>query len=277
MKDLYLIAGISRQAVQQAKGRLCKRIQQQNEFFELADRIRKDHPRAGCRKMARELRCRGWGRDKLEDLLLSKGYRVVYRRRYIKTTQRQSLYHYPNLIRGLQIDDINQVVQTDITYYRVNNRFYFLTFLQDVYSRKIVGYAVSETLEATANVKALQMMLNHRKSRNVAKLIHHSDKGSQYICGPYIKLLKSNDIKISMCDQAWENAYAERINRTIKEEYLDGWQINSYQQLKVKVKRAVRHYNQARQHQSLNWNTPVNFENKIKITGGKNREKLIIY
>lgn len=115
MTDLYLIAGISRQAVYKADKKQRERDQRQSKFFEQADQIRKDHPRVGCRKMAWELRCPGWGRDKLEDFLLGKGYRVKYKRRFIKTTQRQCIYSYPNLIQGLKIDNINKVIQTDIT------------------------------------------------------------------------------------------------------------------------------------------------------------------
>ena len=117
MKDLYELAGSSRQAVHKFEKRVRDRHAVQYKIFKQVDRIRKVHPRAGCRKMAVELCESGWGRDKIENMLLDTGYRLRYKRRYQKTTQRQHLYHYPNLIAGLQIDDINQVMQTDITLY----------------------------------------------------------------------------------------------------------------------------------------------------------------
>lgn len=260
MKLLYQIADMSRQALHKSNKRMVERCVHQHQIFEQADAIRKEHPGVGCRKMGRALRKPGWGRDKLEQLLLNGGYRVIYRRRFVKTTQRQSIFHYPNLIEGNNVDGVNQVVQTDITYYRVKDRFYYMTFIKDIYSRRILGYNVSSSLHASSNVKALKMMLTQRKEHSLLQMIHHSDKGSQYISKPYLKLLQDNKIRISMCDAAWQNAYAERLNRTIKEEYLDGWSIKNYEELKRSVRKAVKHYNEKRQHQSLQWNSPINFE-----------------
>ncbi len=112
--------------------------------------------------MARQLPCRGWGRDKVEQLLLNSGYRVFYRRRFKKTTDHRREFYYPNLIEGMELNDMNQVVQTDITYYRIGEQFYYLTFLIDVYSRRIVGHAVSKSLHAQANIRALTKMLQLR-------------------------------------------------------------------------------------------------------------------
>lgn len=260
MKILYQVAGMSRQALHQSNKRTHFRCVQHEKIFEQANAIRKEHPGEGCRKMARVLRKPGWGRDKVEQLLLDQGYRIIYRRKFVKTTQRQLIFNYPNLMEGKKVDGINQVVQTDITYYRVRDRFYYLIFIKDIYSRRILGYSVSSSLHAQSNVNALKMMLAQRKGHSLLELIHHSDKGSQYIYHPYLKLLTDNQIRISMCDAAWQNAYAERLNRTIKEEYLNHWSINSYKQLKTLVRKAVRHYNEKRPHQSLQWTSPVNFE-----------------
>ena len=96
--------------------------------------------------MALDLRSKGWGRDKTEQFLLQSGYRINYPPNYKRTTYAQHHLHYPNLIEGLELNNINQLVQTDITYYRVGERFYYLVFLIDVYSRRIVGYALNKTL-----------------------------------------------------------------------------------------------------------------------------------
>lgn len=247
-----------------------------NKFFEQAVLIRKVHPHVGCRKIARQLREPGWGRDKIEQLLLHNGYRVQYPRNYTKTTHRQRQYTYPNLIEGMELNNMHQVVQTDITYYRVGERFYYLTFFIDVYSRYISGYAVSKTLEARANINALKMLLRNRPYDH-SKLIHHSDKGSQYITKGYLKLLGKYDIKLSMCNEAWENAYTERINRTIKEEYLNGWKIKSYRQLQYHTAKAVRHYNEKRQHQSLQWQTPKDYEFLVSNLPAAERPVMKLY
>lgn len=227
--------------------------------------------------MALDLRCSGWGRDKTEQLLLENGYRINYPPNYKRTTYAQRHLHYPNLIEGLELNDINQVVQTDITYYRVGARFYYLVFIIDVYSRRIVGYALNKTLEAEGNLKALQMFLACRSGCMFKVLIHHSDKGSQYIDKEYTKLLTSREIKLSMCDVAWKNAYTERINRTIKEEYLDGWKIEDYRSLSQCLNKAVNHYNSKRRHQSLGWKSPLQFEQEVEKLTPASRPKMKIY
>lgn len=228
MKDVYKVAGITKQALHQHRVRKLQRGAKAYKFFEQADKIRQEHPKAGCRKMALDLRVKGWGRDKTEHLLLQNGYRVYYPPNYTRTTYAQHHLYYPNLIEGLELNDINQVIQTDITYYRVKDKFYYLVFLIDVYSRRIVGYAVNKTMEAEGNIKALRMLFKTRAGCSLKEMIHHSDRGSQYIDNEYRKLLTDKDIKISMCTEAWQNAYTERINRTLKEEYLDGWDIKDY-------------------------------------------------
>lgn len=227
--------------------------------------------------MALELRCQCWGRDKIEDFLLENGYRLQLRRNYTKTTRRQQLYHFPNLIEGLELNDINQVAQTDITYYCLNGRFYYLTFIIDVYSRHITGFAVSKNLEAEANIRALKTMLKTRRGHQWKRFIHHSDKGSQYIEKRYLKLLRDNHIEISMCDLPWQNPYAERINKTIKEEYLYKWKIKNYIELKKAVVRAIHHYNNKRSHSGLNKTNPIAFETKIQAIMPEVRPKLKLF
>ena len=277
MKELYGVAGISKQAVQQHMNRRIRQDSRTEKFFEQADKIRKDHPRVGCRKMARELCGPGWGRDKTEQWLLRNGYRVQYRPNYTRTTYAQQEIYYPNLIEGLELTDINQVVQTDITYYRVGHKFYYLVFLIDVYSRQIVGYSVNTTMHATGNIKALNQLLKTRSGQCLQQLIHHSDRGSQYVDKQYGQLLRDKGIRPSMCKAGWENAYSERINRTIKDEYLDGWKITDYKELKASVKRAVTHYNTARTHSSLNATTPIQYEKHLKTIPMKDRIPMKLY
>ena len=277
MKDVYEVAGITKQALHQHRIRELQRGTKAYEFFEQADKIREEHPKAGCRKMALDLSCKGWGRDKTEQLLLRNGYRVYYPPNYTRTTYAQHHLYYPNLIEGLELTDINKVVQTDITYYRVKERFYYLVFLIDVYSRRIVGYAVSKTMQAQGNIKALQMLFRTRAGCCLKQMIHHSDRGSQYIDHRYRQLLINKDIKISMCIEAWQNAYGERINRTIKEEYLNEWEIKDYQTLNRSVAKAVKHYNNKRRHQSLGWKSPLQYENALENLSEDQKPKMKIY
>ena len=111
-----------------------------------------------CRKW-QKLKDQGFGRDKIETLLLRSGFRIVYPPNYLKTTQSVRIHQFDNLIKGLEINGINKVVQTDITYFWMNGRFGYLVFIIDVYSRLIVGYHASTGLQSVANMKALEMMI----------------------------------------------------------------------------------------------------------------------
>jgi putative transposase len=277
MKAVYEVAGITRQALHKHRVHRLQRDLKAQELFEQADTIRAEHPVVGCRKMALDMVCKGWGRDKIEQLLLYNGYRVCYPPNYHRTTDQRKEFYYKNLIEGLELTNINQVVQTDITYYRIKEKFYYLSFIIDVYSRRIVGFAASKTLHAEGSIKALKRMIELRGATNLTALIHHSDRGTQYIANEYRRLLWDNQITPSMCNAAWENAYTERINRTIKEEYLNGWEINSYNSLTKRVKQAVHHYNHKRSHSSLCRKSPVVFEREINTNNDAARPELRIY
>jgi transposase InsO family protein len=277
MKDVYEAATISKQAVHQHRMRALQKGQTVAALLKKANQIRMEHPKGGCRKMALELRVKGCGRDKTEQLLLENGYRVYYRRRYKRTTYAQHGLYYPDIIEGLELNDINQVVQTDITYYDVNGRFYYIVFLIDVYSRRIVGYAVNKTMEAEGNIQALKMLFATRSNCCLEGLIHHSDRGGQFIDMLYNTLLRHAGIKMSMCKNAWQNAYGERINKTIKEEYLDGWCIESFEQLRSAVTRAVNHYNKKRKHDSLQKKTPLAFEGEVEKMAKEERPIMKLY
>lgn len=277
MNEVYELAGVTRQALHKHLAHDKQMGTQALKFFEQADKIRKEHPGGGCRKLALQMVCKGWGRDRIEQLLLENGYRISYPPKYIRTTDHRKDFYYPNLIEGMELNNICQAVQTDITYYRVGDKFYYITFLLDVYSKRIVGFGLSKSLHAEGSIKALKQMVELRTSLQLEGLIHHSDRGTQYVAKEYRRMLKEYKIVPSMCLMAWENAYAERINRTIKEEYLDHWKIKDYATLAKKLKRAVNHYNHKRQHDSLGKRSPVNFENDVQNMPRTQRPKLKIY
>jgi transposase InsO family protein len=163
--------------------------------------------------------------------------------------------------------------QSDITYIHAGNRFYYAVFIIDVYTKKIVGYTVSDHMRAVANIKALKMALKD----NQAPEIHHSDRGSQYIYNGYIALLKANGCEISMAKTAQDNAYAERINRTIKNDYLEYWNPKSFNQLKRMVKKAVNHYNTVRPHNNIGKLSPVEFEKRLLMKSTFHQQSITIF
>jgi len=268
MSQLYKYVGITRQAIDQYRHRqdvfdnrvLCLLLE--------AEELRKEHPGCGLEKMYYTLNPHFIGRDRFIELFMDLGFRIKKRINYKRTTYAVAS-KYTNLIKGLAVSAPSVVWQSDITYYDVNDKFYYVVFIIDVYTKVIVGYTVSDNMRATANLKALEMALVSYK----APLIHHSDRGGQYIYTEYIQLLEANNCKISMCKSSQDNAYAERINRTIKEEYLDYWKPSDYKQLNIDTKRAVEHYNNKRIHNNLDRIKPAAFGQDWKKQRKENRKQ----
>lgn len=277
LNDLYKVIGLTKQAVHQYQKR--ERIFEQNLSYLVLDvqDLREDHPGCGLEKIYYTLQPDFIGRDRFVDLFLRLGYGVKKRKNYIKTTI-PSCYQYDNLIQGLLVTRINQVVQSDITYYNLGGSFYYLIFLIDVFSKRIVGHQVSDHMRAQANVRALKQLIKLRGPKAMKGMIHHSDRGSQYGAKIYTNLLKDLGCYISMGQKAQDNAYAERVNGIIKNEYLNYWKIETKQQLSRMVKKAVDHYNSNRIHRHLPERlTPINFEQRFKNNSKENSHFELIF
>jgi transposase InsO family protein len=246
-----------------------------NLVIQFAKDVRIRHPRMGARKiyllMAKSESCQHWfeyiGRDKVEAILLNNGFAVRKIKNYHKTT-RSGSYRVGNLIKELIINKLNQVWVSDITYYFVVESgkivHYYITFILDLYSRRIIGYAVSDNMTAEATVlAALKVAL---KTRNVSKkdqlqgLIFHSDGGGQYIDALFLQKIKFYGARSSMAKDVYENPNAEKINDTIKNDYLIPWGVNSKQQLDSHTPKAIEYYNNEKPHDALNKRTPLEFE-----------------
>ncbi|WP_296620261.1 IS3 family transposase [Marivirga sp.] len=276
LNKLYSAVGTSKQSVQQAKKRQLAFDKELESLVILADQIKKAHPGCGVEKMYYTLKPKFMGRDKFCEIFISLGYGVKPVRNYRKTTIRGVL-SYPNLIEGMQITQPYQVLQSDITYFYLKDRFYYLIFIIDVYTRVILGYRVSDHMRKEANLKALKMALRATNT-DMTDTIHHSDKGAQYSSLPYTNELKRNGMHVSMGDYATDNAYAERVNGTIKNEYLKKWAIKSFGDLKRKTKTAVNHYNQHRKHRAFKMKfSPIEFSENLLNLNAQDRPKVIIY
>lgn len=225
-----------------------------SELVIKVDKLRSEHPGCGVAKMYDTLKPDFIGRDRFINIFMSLGYRL-HKRKIILKQQRH--LKSTNLIKGLEVNAPSIIWQSDITYVRVGNLFYYIVFIIDVYTKKIVGYQVSDNMRAQANIKALKMAIMN----NNPPQIHHSDRGGQYTSKGYINLLNKSGSKISMALSAQDNAYAERINRTIKNDYLEPWDPKNFNSLKQCVKKAVEHYNNKRPHNSIGKMTPVEFAN----------------
>jgi putative transposase len=279
MKGLYQIVGISKQALHQFNALQAKRLVQQERLKAQAAAIRKRHPEMGCRTMYLLMNDIGLGRDRSEEFLLNNGFRIRRKPNYLKTTVRQRIYKFPNLIKGLTIRDINSVWQTDITYFMIPNQgVFYLIFIIDVYSRRIIGHTAHNHMHAEANLECLKMAFATRKGDDLKKLIHHSDMGAQYIYKNYLEALRERHIRISMCQQAWQNAYTERINGTIKNNYLKSRRIKTLRDLRKNLNHDIHLYNTERPHRNLLFKmSPIKFEEYLKSIPSANRPIVKIY
>jgi putative transposase len=259
LNQLYQAAGVSKQAVAQHNGRQQSFNRQASCLVQAVEKLRAEQPGCGVEKMYYQLKPSFIGRDRFIDLMMDIGFRLRRPRNGRRTTYKGDKW-YPNLIKGMKVSESCTIWQSDITYIQTGEQCYYAVFIIDVYSKVIVGYEVSRTLRATANVKALAMALQHHK----APAIHHSDRGTQYGCERYCKALTDRGIAISMATKAPDNAYAERINLTIKEEYLYHWEPQTFEQLKRQMKKAVNNYNRKRPHNHLARMSPVEFEKKLQ-------------
>lgn len=272
LNQLYKVVGISKQAVYRHSVRKHLHEGDVAQLMLEADELRSDHPGCGVEKMYYALNPDFMGRDKFVNTFMELGYGLRRKRNYRRTTFASQVY-YPNLIKGMTVSSANTIWQSDITYIEVNQKFYYAVFIIDVYTKEIVGYCISEHLRATANIEALKMAV----SKYGYPVIHHSDRGSQYIYKKYIELLQNNNTQISMALSAQDNAYAERINGTIKQEYLDYWQPGSFLMLKKMLKKAVKHYNTQRPHNHLKRMSPDEFKKQLLTLNQHDRPKVKIY
>lgn len=278
MNALYGHCQISKQGHYKVLRREIYWQNQEELVVGLIMQVREIHPAMGIRTIYELCQPEGIGRDAFISIGIYYGFRVKVFRNNARTTFSSPYSRYQNLLVDKELDNINQLWTSDLTYFKVDNKDCYIVLIMDVYSRLIVGYSVANNMRAENNVTALKMALNSRGLHNYEyRLIHHSDRGGQYISDDYTDLLKNYKILISMCNVVYENAHIERVNGTIKNQYLIHRNITSFQQLKTEVKKAVETYNNHRPHSALNRMTPDAFEQNTKELKHSDRSKLSIW
>jgi transposase InsO family protein len=224
-----LLLGYSRQSYYQGIKFIQQKAYEADVIIEEVLRYRKLQKRLGTRKLLNEmdifLKLHNFqiGRDAMFNLLAERGLLVTKRKRRgcITTLSKHRFKKYPNIIRDFIPIAPNQLWVCDITYIHLRDGFAYLSLITDAYSRKIVGFYLSKDLTSNGPLQALKMAL--KANPNITGLIHHSDRGVQYCCDAYVRLLENNDIKISMTENGdpLENAIAERVNGILKQELLE--------------------------------------------------------
>ncbi|XLS28750.1 IS3 family transposase [Flavobacteriaceae bacterium M23B6Z8] len=281
------LLGISRQVYYRAIASRAKRQTVAKQVIDLVHSIRIEQPRIGTRKLyhilKKPLQELGVGRDRLFAILKANHMLIKPKRSYhITTNSHHRFRKHNNLIENLSINRPEQVWVADITYIGNRQNPMYLSLVTDAYSKKIMGYYVSNTLETNSSIKALKLAIKNRYYP-IQQLIHHSDRGLQYCSDHYQRTLHKHNMECSMTQKydPYQNAIAERINGILKQEFLIQ---NSQANLKIMrkiVKQSIHIYNTKRPHLSCSMLTPerMHNQNKIKIKSyrTKNTEELQLF
>jgi putative transposase len=237
------------------------------EEADLRDRIEQivvEHARYGYRRVTYQLRREGHkvNHKRVTRIMREQSLQCQIKRRWVKTTDSDHSYRiHRNLVKGLEVKGRNQVWVADITYIRILTGFLYLAVVLDLFSRKVIGWAISEQIDAQLTLAALRMALDERGP--VEGCIHHSDRGVQYACHAYVEELQAAKMRISMARKGnpYDNAAAESFMKTLKYEEVYLWDYQSVEDVKHRIPYFLQEvYNQKRLHSALGYVTPEEFE-----------------
>ena len=271
--------GVDRQAYYRGINRERNRRQTATNVVAMVEQVRMRMPRLGTRKLYHllegRLRTLGVGRDRLFAIMKANNLHIAPKRQYHITTDSHHRFRkHKNLIELLEINRPEQVWVSDITYIGTRAAPMYLSLITDAYSKKIMGYNVSKSLDASGAISAMSQALKKRVYPKQG-LIHHSDRGLQYCCDAYQKLLSENQVACSMTEtyDPYQNAVAERINGILKHEFILGITTNDLKLMQKLIDQSTQIYNQERPHLSCYMKTPnaMHKQKTIKIKNYKNK------
>lgn len=262
LRELCRLLGYTSQAYYQYRTGLQKRSLKEELLIQQVQYHRRLQPRLGARKLLVVMQpfmdehAIDIGRDVFFELLRVNGFLIRRKRRGSRTTfSAHRLKKYPDLAKGYMVSRADELWVSDITYIHLRSGFAYLSLVTDAYSRRIMGFELSDDLSAAGCNRALQMALKEREGK--VPLIHHSDRGIQYCSAEYVKLLNENKVTISMTQSGdpRDNAIAERVNGILKQELLEQVYPN-FKKAKEATGDAIRIYNHLRPHSSVDMLTP---------------------
>lgn len=274
MKAIMDVIGTSKQAFHQKLKRKHYRKEEQQQLLPLIEEIRRDHPRMSARDMYIKLRPTTMGRDQFEKFCFANGYRVKRLKNYRVTTNSQGVTRFPNRIRNIELTGVNQIFVSDITYYEIKSKFYYITLIMDLFNREIVGWSASDNLRTeNTTLPALYQAIKERGKSNLKGSIIHSDGGGQYYCKEFKALTASLEMINSMTEEKiYENSHAERLNGIIKNNYLYPYGPKDLNTLRKELGKAVWMYNNEKPHTALGKLTPKEFIKQNTIDNENNSQ-----
>ena len=227
------------------------------------ERIHAEFPGYGYRRIQRELKRRGQrvNEKRVRRVMKKFGLKPITWRTFVRTTDsRHALPVYLNLVKNRQVRATNEVWVADITYIRIRSSFVYLAAILDLYSRRIVGWAISKRIDTELCLTALRMALETRHARGC---IHHSDRGVQYASAAYVALLRQHGLQISMSAKGnpYDNAFMESFYKTLKYEEVHLWNYETYEDVIERLPFFLEEvYNRKRLHSSIGYIPPAEFE-----------------
>lgn len=263
MEQLYALVGISRQAVHKGSKRKCEVMTRNIEVFDQVDVIRSKHKKMGSRVLYSKLKDPPMGITAFECLMSERGMTIPRSKKYIVTTQSAGTSRYPNLKSGLKVNDINQLIVGDITYYQPKVELYYIFALKDVYSGRIVGLTGDTNMKADKAQRCLAQLVRLRGTAALEGAIHHTDGGGQYRATAYLNRLNNYGMQISQAYNSLENGCAEQLNDILKSGYLDNEEINNVKDLHHALWKIKRLINEDRPVRALGYRTPLAYEEYI--------------
>jgi len=262
---LYEVAGMSRQAYHKGIRNMIDEDVKWRTLPHLVNDYRSKHDsRAGSRSLYFNLNVKevfGVGINTFERKMASLDLTLRPLRTRVVTTQSSiQSWNYSNLIQGLEVIGINQVVVGDLTYVTVGIHRYYLFCLTDVYSARIVGWSLAIDMKADKAMEALRMLIRVRGKPSLKNCIHHTDGGAQYFSRMYLKSLHVLGMRISRADNCLENGHAEQKNGYIKHHLLPNVRGETLSSVQKQVARLIDYYNNHRKQAGLGWLSPKDFE-----------------
>lgn len=203
---------------------------------------------------------------KIRRIMNKYGLKAQIRRAFVRTTNSEHGYEvYPNLLIDFTVVQINQVWVADITYIRIQTGFVYLAVIIDIYSRRVVGWALSKKIDDELTIVALKDAVEKRNPPEGC--IHHSDRGVQYASHDYVEILKQNNFLVSMSAKGnpYDNAFAESFMKTLKTEEVYLWEYENFNDVVERIPFFIEEvYNKKRLHSGIGYLPPAEFEDLIK-------------